>query len=148
MIDDVLSKLSKVRRHGQGRWVACCPVHDDKTPSLSIRDDNGTILIHCFGCGASGVDVCGAIGVDVNALFPDSDYSEYTVADYKKNAGKRSGLSAAQVLASLRFNVMFVGVHLLRIKKRLEIGEEDTDRFDHAIYAIMAAHEYIQRNYE
>lgn len=34
-------------------WMACCPAHDDKTPSLSIREGlDGTLLVHCFaGCG-------------------------------------------------------------------------------------------------
>lgn len=148
MIDDVLSKLRKVKRRGSGRWLACCPVHNDKTPSLSIRDDNGTILIHCFGCGASGVDVCGAIGVDVNALFPESDYLGYSAEDYKKNAKNRSGLSAAQVLESLRFNSAVVAQHLLRVKKNIEVNQEDVERFDHAIYAISTAYEYIDRHYD
>ena len=33
-------------------WMACCPAHADRTPSLSIQDSaNGTVLVHCFsGC--------------------------------------------------------------------------------------------------
>src|SRR5262245_60036650 len=33
-------------------WVAPCPAHDDRTPSLSIRDsDHGKVLVHCHaGC--------------------------------------------------------------------------------------------------
>ena len=30
--------------------MACCPFHDDKTPSLKIYDDH----FYCFGCGATG----------------------------------------------------------------------------------------------
>jgi putative DNA primase/helicase len=35
-----------------GGWVARCPAHDDRTPSLSIREiSNGKILVRCFaGC--------------------------------------------------------------------------------------------------
>jgi putative DNA primase/helicase len=35
-----------------GGWMARCPAHDDRVPSLSIRDaDNGKILVHCHaGC--------------------------------------------------------------------------------------------------
>jgi putative DNA primase/helicase len=39
--------------HRVGRvWMARCPAHDDRTPSLSIRDGlDGTVLVHCFaGC--------------------------------------------------------------------------------------------------
>jgi hypothetical protein len=39
------------RKAGRG-WMACCPTHDDREPSLSIRDaDDGKVLVHCHaGC--------------------------------------------------------------------------------------------------
>ncbi len=47
---DVLPKLKKVKENGNG-WVACCPAHLDENPSLSISEDNGKLLLHCFsGC--------------------------------------------------------------------------------------------------
>jgi putative DNA primase/helicase len=35
-----------------GTWTACCPAHDDRTPSLSIRDaDDGKVLVRYYaGC--------------------------------------------------------------------------------------------------
>jgi len=36
-------------------WVASCPLHEDKTPSLSISPHKGRSgLWHCFSCDASG----------------------------------------------------------------------------------------------
>ena len=39
-------------RQTGGTWTARCPAHDDRTPSLSIRDaDGGKVLVHCHaGC--------------------------------------------------------------------------------------------------
>jgi putative DNA primase/helicase len=32
-------------------WVARCPAHDDRHPSLSLKDDGGRVLVHCHaGC--------------------------------------------------------------------------------------------------
>jgi len=44
------------RRTGAG-WVASCPAHDDRDPSLSIQDaDDGKVLVHCHsGCLQSRV---------------------------------------------------------------------------------------------
>jgi DNA primase len=33
-------------------WKACCPFHNEKSPSFTINDDKG--FYHCFGCGAHG----------------------------------------------------------------------------------------------
>jgi DNA primase len=41
----------KLLRAGR-EWKACCPFHQEKTPSFTINDDKG--FYHCFGCGAHG----------------------------------------------------------------------------------------------
>jgi hypothetical protein len=61
--DRVLSGLEKLRRTGQGRWSARCPAHNDRAPSLSIREaDDGRVLLHCFG-GCSTDAVIEAMGL-------------------------------------------------------------------------------------
>ncbi len=69
-IDSVLSRLDKVRSAGTGKWTACCPSHDDKTPSLSVGEaHDGTVLLKCFaGCESS--DVISALGLTAADLFP------------------------------------------------------------------------------
>ena len=73
MIDDILPHLEKVRRSGKG-YTACCPVHGDKSPSMSITEKDGKVLAHCFACGASGGDLVEALGLPMGLLFSD----EYT----------------------------------------------------------------------
>lgn len=70
-VHGLLARLDKAKRTGQGRWIACCPAHQDKHPSLSIREtDDGTILLKCWaGCGAA--DVVAAIGMTLADLFPN-----------------------------------------------------------------------------
>lgn len=69
--EDFVSRLEKVRRTGSGRWIACCPAHEDKTPSLTVRElEDGRILVHCHG-GCGVYSVVHAVGVDLSDLFPD-----------------------------------------------------------------------------
>jgi hypothetical protein len=46
-----LNKLTKTTANGD-KYQACCPFHNDKSPSLAIDDNKG--LFNCFGCGESG----------------------------------------------------------------------------------------------
>lgn len=67
---EFLSRLSKVKNTGSGRWIACCPAHEDKSPSMSVKQTDETILIHCFA-GCSIDSILGAVGMDVSDLYPD-----------------------------------------------------------------------------
>lgn len=54
--DDVLPRLAGVRPCGDG-WIAPCPAHPDRRPSLSIREgDDGKLLLKCFaGCSFEAI---------------------------------------------------------------------------------------------
>src|SRR5262245_35551145 len=70
-LDLFLSKLPSARRNGTG-WTACCPAHDDRRPSLSIREgEDGKVLVHCHA-GCTIDDICAAIGVRPSELFQPS----------------------------------------------------------------------------
>src|SRR5437899_2838230 len=51
MTAEIVARALGGRRVGVA-WMARCPAHDDRKPSLSIRDsDDGKVLVHCHaGC--------------------------------------------------------------------------------------------------
>ena len=57
-----LSTLHKFKSIGKDRYVACCPAHDDKSPSLSLTDFGDKVLFHCFA-GCSQTEVIEALRV-------------------------------------------------------------------------------------
>ena len=69
-VENLLDHLEKVRQTGAGRWIARCPAHDDKGPSLSIRElEDGRVLLHCFaGCEVEAI--LDAVGMTFGDLFP------------------------------------------------------------------------------
>lgn len=70
-IDEFLGKLEKVQSDGKGGWVACCPAHDDTTPSMHVNlGDDGRILVHCF-TGCTVEEICSAIGIEVKDLMAE-----------------------------------------------------------------------------
>ena len=50
-LSGLIGKTVKVQRAGR-EFKACCPFHQEKTPSFTINDEKG--FYHCFGCGAHG----------------------------------------------------------------------------------------------
>lgn len=67
----LLDRLDKVISTGPNRWIATCPAHQDKTPSLSIREaEDGKILLHDFG-GCDTSSVLSALGLNLSDLFPE-----------------------------------------------------------------------------
>lgn len=50
-LSTVIMRTTKLVRKGR-EWAACCPFHDEKTPSFYVNDQKQ--FYHCFGCGAHG----------------------------------------------------------------------------------------------
>lgn len=69
-LDNLLPRLEKVRRCGD-QWQARCPAHDDKEPSLTLREANdGKILLYCHA-GCTPEAVCSALGITLKDLMPE-----------------------------------------------------------------------------
>src|SRR5882724_5086828 len=78
IVDELLTRFDKGKKSGPNKWVARCPAHEDRSPSLAIKEgDDGVVLLHCFA-GCSVDDVCGAIGIELMDLFPPSDKKEWS----------------------------------------------------------------------
>ncbi|WP_095011015.1 DNA primase [Tsuneonella mangrovi] len=50
-LSSVIGRTTKLQKAGH-EWKACCPFHNEKTPSFTVSDQKG--FYHCFGCGAHG----------------------------------------------------------------------------------------------
>ncbi len=54
--ESIALHLEKSRRIRADHYTACCPAHDDRTPSLSITQAPDTVLLYCHsGCSQSEV---------------------------------------------------------------------------------------------
>ncbi|MCC6940363.1 MAG: DNA primase [Novosphingobium sp.] len=50
-LSGVIGRSIRVTKAGR-EFKACCPFHNEKSPSFTINDEKG--FYHCFGCGAHG----------------------------------------------------------------------------------------------
>lgn len=51
LMSDVIGKRIALKQFGR-EYKACCPFHQEKTPSFTVNNEKG--FFHCFGCGAHG----------------------------------------------------------------------------------------------
>src|SRR3954468_15544589 len=68
VLSAVIAPSVKLIRAGR-EWKACCPFHNEKTPSFTVNDDKG--FYHCFGCGAHG-DAIGFLTDNRGMQFMDA----------------------------------------------------------------------------
>lgn len=69
-VEKLLLRLHGVKEVGRGCWRARCPAHDDRSPSLSLKETaEGAVLVHCFA-GCTIVEITQAIGLDLADLYP------------------------------------------------------------------------------
>jgi DNA primase len=50
-LSSLIGRSVKLQKAGR-EFKACCPFHNEKTPSFTVNDEKG--FYHCFGCGAHG----------------------------------------------------------------------------------------------
>ena len=81
-IEEVIGGYVNLKRAGS-RYVACCPFHNEKTPSFTVFTD--TSSYYCFGCGAGG---------DVITFIMNRENLEYT--DAVQLLADRAGLTMPQ----------------------------------------------------
>jgi putative DNA primase/helicase len=82
---EIIAKAFRGCRSGAG-WVACCPAHDDRTPSLSLRDaGSGIVLVRCHA-GCEQDDVIAALRS--RGLWPGG-YARRAASRVKAPAGER-----------------------------------------------------------
>jgi len=71
-LEKILGRLKGWKKSGEG-YTALCPAHDDRNPSLSIREaDDGKLLVRCHA-GCCTEDVLGAVGYTMKDIMPESE---------------------------------------------------------------------------
>ena len=120
MIDDILARLDKVRRTGSDNWIACCPSHPDKSPSLTVKEcSDGRILANCFA-GCSIEQIVDAVGLGWEVWFPPKP------VDYL--APVRRPYPAAAVLEAVQFECLVVATAACNVAQGVEMTDSDRER--------------------
>ena len=89
-LSQFLSRFETVKKAGD-QFMVRCPAHQDKGPSLAVKDGREGILLHCHA-GCSTENILAALNLSAPDLFPDKIAStQRTVVatyDYQDEDGR------------------------------------------------------------
>ena len=126
-VDMVLSRLKGVRQMKPGRWVAFCPAHEDRTPSLGIAEaPNGTVLINDFA-GCEPLAVLQAIGLTFGDLFPEHASTSAPLKAHQRPV--RPYVSAQARLNVLTHDLSVIGVILSDLDEGQPLTPDIVDQY-------------------
>lgn len=133
-IGRILERLGGVKENGPGRWIACCPAHNDTRPSLALREvDDGKILLKCFaGCHVD--DITASVGLAVSDLFP------LVAASYERR--RRERFHPGDVLACVAQEAFIVLAAASDLQRGAPMSAEDRERLSLAVERLQAAKDH------
>jgi hypothetical protein len=120
-LDRMLSLLEGVRRTGQGRSLALCPAHDDRSPSLALRElDDGRVLVHCFaGCDVHSI--LSRLGITFDELYPPRELA-HSIKREKRP------FPPTDILQAITFEALVVAAAASSILKGNPLTDTDRER--------------------
>ncbi len=138
MIGNFLNKLEKVQGK-RGHWVACCPAHEDKRPSLAITEtDDGRILLKCFA-GCSAYEVVSAVGMDLTDLFP----KDQSFTPHNGNKPVKRPFYATDLMKIIHFEALITSIAAFDMAEGRQVSDGDKKRLKTAFTRINEAMGYL-----
>jgi hypothetical protein len=135
-LETILSRLTKVKGRNNS-YTACCPAHNDRNPSLAIREtEDGRILLKCFS-GCSAEEILSAISLDMDQLFPER------LPNHRYQPEKPRFYSS-DLMKLLEFEALVVAVAANQLSKNEPLSETDMNRMKVAHNRIMEVIENVK----
>ena len=127
--ESLLQRCDKVRETAPGNWVACCPAHEDRSPSLAIKEcDDGRVLIHCFA-GCEVEDVLGSAGLRFSDIMPERIGTDHS-------CGPQKWLNPKDALSSIDHESLVVSIIGADFLESQKIDEDTWSRLALAVSRI------------
>lgn len=135
-VDALIQRLRRVKQTSATSWMACCPAHEDKSPSLTIRDcDDGRVLFHCHA-NCSPRDVLLAVGLDFDSVFPPKPLAD-------RVAPLRRPFPAADVLEAVFADALVVQQVANEVQRTGQVTPHQRALLQQAISRVTVARDAI-----
>ncbi len=128
--ETLLDRLDGVKHTGVGRFMARCPAHNDRSPSLGVKDcGDGFTIVNCLA-GCETEDVLAAVGLTFSDLYPERIGQDHA---YKP---VRNRISPRDALATLDHESLVVAIIGADFLENREVDDETWKRLGTAVNRI------------
>lgn len=125
-IDNLLSRLDKVKSNGSGKWIALCPAHADKRPSLAVKlTDDDKILLKCW-CACDVESIISAIGLTLSDLMPEKPQG------YNRTRARVTRFSKTEMFDRLLHESIILGLGIRQLLNGKELSPTDIESISKA----------------
>jgi DNA primase len=135
----LLARLDSVRSRGAGRYTAKCPSHADKSPSLSVREGDRGLLVHCFG-GCTVEEICTALALRVADLFHDAPDSRTGYRERVRRTQTRQRKAQHDEVVGFTLDALREADYYIRSRRGLDIAIWSHERLNDELGALADAH--------
>jgi hypothetical protein len=144
-IPELVVRLDGVRGRGHGHWIARCPAHDDRHPSLSISEGDRGLLLRCWA-GCSLEAVCQALGIAVRDLFYDRRPQAAHWRDIKgQRELQRANEEAINYVVDLFIDLAREAERLIASSHGHDISTWSAEQLDEALNLLAEAYAIVER---
>jgi len=110
-IDLIIARLKnkgyRVKYTGKNSYMAQCPCHEDKEPSLAVSEgEDGRVLLKCFA-GCNTEDIVAELGLSMADLFPPKERPQPKQSKPKQNEARRAYQSPTYVYTDEQGKTLF-----------------------------------------
>ena len=142
MFVELLERLDGVHPRGTGRWMARCPAHPDKNPSLSVREGDRGLLLHCFS-GCTIEKICESLNLRVPDLFNNAPQPRGARPTPKPVRQDRKALALQFELAAVDRRLR--AARIIEAVNGLDLPTLDDGELDRALNHVAQAHADVER---
>lgn len=131
-VNNLLSRLNKVKKSGQNSWMACCPSHADKQASLIITDNgDGHVLLNCFA-GCDTYNILKSVGLDWDDVMPEKAIGH-------RISQKPQIIYSTEAMRLIRYEAQIICLCGFDMSKGKQLDEADIERMKLAMQRINKA---------
>jgi hypothetical protein len=136
-LNEFLPRLENVTPRGS-RYMATCPAHSDKHPSLQITEGERGLLLKCWS-GCTLAEICASLQLTQQDLFYDG--RSPTPRGHRRIDRKARAFEFELAALDLRLRAE----RIVEAGKQLNVDTLDNDELDHALSHAAQAHEDVKQ---